>query len=468
MGRAHTDAEMLLATQIAYLNVDEYAGGGYSTVQEILDRIERRYSGMDNLAPLQRSQLETVQNIRTLMAENNLEYCGSWRIVQHCNKNTESGFYAVTIDTGYGDAIIGFRGSETWDDAQQLILDWGKADLGLLNSYQTRQQADAEEYIREFERTLSRYYDTVSTTGHSLGGNLAEHAAITAPQSFKDKLDRAVNWDGPGFSDEYIRLHTINGDIKSASGRVDHYRWSFVSSLLNPIPGSNAVCIDSKGEPENEAERNQKMFGLDQWRLWRHSPMNVNFEGGDVRVIPYEEADLYFRIFGPMSRGLENMPNAQYLPLAIPVIGPALFIVERLNHYVSLVRLTNSAIRHVVEDFLDRFSEEMKKFASTLRKRYMQSKVSGVFRTDTAVIRSSAGELDRLSGQMREVQEEIRRIAAALPYDSVSGNYYRMKLYTIAASVGSDAGKAGKCADAGRTAAVQFENAEHSVTGRFS
>ena len=64
MGRAHTDAEMLLASQIAYLNVGDYQGGGYSTVDEILDRIERRYSNMDNLAPLERSQLETVQNIR--------------------------------------------------------------------------------------------------------------------------------------------------------------------------------------------------------------------------------------------------------------------------------------------------------------------------------------------------------------------------------------------------------------------
>ena len=156
MSRTYTDAEMLLASQIAYLNAGDYQGGGYSTVEEILNRIERRYSNMDNLAPLERSQLETVQNIRTLMKENNLEYCGNWRIVQHCDKNTESGFYAVTLDTGYGDAIIGFRGSETWDDTGQLIQDWGRADVGLLNSYQTQQQADAEAYIREFERTVGR------------------------------------------------------------------------------------------------------------------------------------------------------------------------------------------------------------------------------------------------------------------------------------------------------------------------
>lgn len=468
MGRAHTDAEMLLASQIAYLNVGDYQGGGYSTVDEILDRIERRYSNMDNLAPLERSQLETVQNIRTLMKENNLEYCGNWRIVQHCDKNTESGFYAVTLDTGGGDAIIGFRGSETWDDTGQLIQDWGRADVGLLNSYQTQQQADAEAYIREFERTVGKNYDRVSTTGHSLGGNLAEHAAITAPKSFKDKLDRATNWDGPGFSDEYIRLHTRNGDIADVNDRLDHYRWSFVSSLLNPIPGSNTVCIDSKGEPENEAERNEKMFGLDKWRLWRHSPMNVQFNGGDVEVIPYEDSDLYFQIFGPLSRVIENQPAVKYLPLAIPVIGPTIFVVERLNHYISIVRLTASTIQKVVEEFMGRFSEEVKRFASTLRKKYMESKVTGAYRTDTAVLRSTADELDRLSGQMRQVQEEIRQIAANLPYDSVSGNYYRVKLYAIAGSVGSDAGKAGKCASAGRTAADQFENAERVVADRFA
>lgn len=228
------------------------------------------------------------------------------------------------------------------------------------------------------------------------------------------------------------------------------------------------MCIDSKGEPENEAERNEKMFGLDKWRLWRHSPMNVQFNGGDVEVIPYEDSDLYFQIFGPLSRVIENQPAVKYLPLAIPVIGPTIFVVERLNHYISIVRLTATTIQKVVEEFMGRFSEEVKRFASTLRKKYMESKVTGAYRTDTAVLRSTADELDRLSGQMKQVQEEIRQIAANLPYDSVSGNYYRVKLYAIAGSVGSDAGKAGKCASAGRTAADQFENAERVVADRFA
>lgn len=468
MGRTHTDAEMLLATQIAYLNVDQYAYGGYNTVEEILDRIERRYSGMDNLGALEQAQLDTVRNIRTIMQDNNLDYCGSWRIIQYCNKNTSSGFYAVTIDTGFGDAILGFRGSETWDDTRQLILDWGKADLGLLNSYQTRQQADAEEYVRDFERTYGKKYDSVSTTGHSLGGNLAEHAAITAPESFKNKLNRATSWDGPGFSNEYIAFHGANGDFQSVSDKIDHYQWSFVSSLLNPIPGTHTVCIDSEGEPADENQRNRKMFGLDEWRLWRHSPMNVHLYGGDVKEIPYEQADEYYKIFGPLSRVLENSSSAKYLPLLIPGIGVAIYFIERANHYASVFRLTLNTLRNAAEEFTGYFREEFKRFAVELKKRYRQSKVSGCYVVDTSSIRAGAGDLDGLARQMYEVEEEIRRIADTLPYDSISGNYYRLKLRSIASSVGSDARKAGKCAQAGRTAAGMFETAENRVVGKFS
>ncbi|MDO5476426.1 MAG: DUF2974 domain-containing protein [Eubacteriales bacterium] len=468
MGRAHTDAEMLLATQIAYLNVDQYTAGGYNSVGEILDMIEQRYAGQENLAPLQRSQLETVENIRTMMQDNNLDYCSDWRIIQQGNRNTETGFYAVTIDTGYGDAILGFRGSETWEDTRQGILDWGIADVGLLNSYQTQQQRDAERYVREFERLYGDQFTTVSTTGHSLGGNLAEHAAITAPRSFQDKLDRATNWDGPGFSDEYIRFHTANGDIAKASDKIDHYRWSFVSSLLNPVPGTNTICIDSKGEPSSEEERNERMFGLEKWRLFRHSPMNVLFYGGEVREIPYEDADLYFKTFGPISRAAENTPGISNLIHSIPVIGTVIYVAERANHYASVLRVSFSTIQNFAEEFTGYFAEEFKQFASELRRRYMQSKVSGTYSVDTSVVRGCAEEMDRLSSQMREIQEEVRSIAATLPYDSVSGNYYRAKLYAISAAIGSDAQKAGKCATAGRTASGWFESAENRVTGRFS
>ena len=56
-----------------------------------------------------------------------------------------------------GRAVIGFRGSESYD-IQQLILDWGLADLGLLNSHETIQKfsetamvdADIILYLKEY------------------------------------------------------------------------------------------------------------------------------------------------------------------------------------------------------------------------------------------------------------------------------------------------------------------------------
>lgn len=465
MARIHNDAEMLLATQLAYLNVDIYARRNSDpsnalTVNEIIDRVEAYYRGRENLNALERSQLGTIENIRNMMAENHLEYCGNWKILDYCNKNTETGFYAVTMDTGFGDTIIGFRGSETIEDMQQAILDWGIADFGLLNSSLTEQQRNAQDYVRHINQTYYRdgNYQTISFTGHSLGGNLAEHAVITAEDDLLDKIDRSTNWDGPGFSDEYIKLHSKNGDIQDAADKLDHFQWSLVSSLLNPIPGANTVNIDSK-----EEKTDKKMMGLEDWRLQRHHPKNVIFYNGDVKVIPPEEADLYFRVMGPASRALENTP-AMKLIKHVPFIGTAVYALNKLNKVISLVRLADTAITNFAEDF----ANALKETAVELKKRYMHSKVSGVYSITPAGVQSSCDVLDRCGSRMREISDEIRRISSSLPYDSVSGNYYRIKLLTLSAQVCSDGKKAERCASAGREAAGILKQADVNVSGKFS
>ena len=465
MAHIHTDAEMLLATQLAYLNVNIYARRNSDpsnalTVNEIVDRLEAYYRGRDNLDALERSQLGTIENIRNMMAENHLEYCGDWKILDYCDKNTTTGFYAVTIDTGFGDTIVGFRGSETIEDMQQAVLDWAVADFGLLNSSLTEQQRNAQDYVRHVNETYYRggNYQTISFTGHSLGGNLAEHAAITAEDDLLDKIDRATNWDGPGFSDEYIKQHTINGDIRDAADKIDHYQWSLVSSLLNPIPGSNTVNIESREEPTDK-----KFLGLEDWRLQRHHPKNVVFYNGDVKVIELDEADLYFRVMGPASRVLENTP-AMKLIKCVPVIGTAVYFLNKLNQLVSIARLVDTAITNFVDDFVN----DLKETAIELKKRYMHSKVSGVYAVTPSAVQSSCDAIDSCGSRMREISEEIRRISRSLPYDSFSGNYYRVKLLTLSAQVNSDGKKAIKCASAGREAAGILKQADKTVSGKFS
>lgn len=173
---------------------------------------------------------------------------GDWKIKKCYDQNDDNGFYGCLIETGDNEAIIGFRGSENITNSKNLLHDWIEADAGLLNSVQTEQQRCAEEMMRDIEKNYSQY-DNISITGHSLGGNLAMHAAITASDSMYKKLNRVLSIDGPGFSDEYLKYH--KEEIEKHSRKIDHYQCSVVGALLNSVPGTNYKSIESR-IPEGE------------------------------------------------------------------------------------------------------------------------------------------------------------------------------------------------------------------------
>ena len=135
------------------------------------------------------------------MIKNKLE--NSFDPRQKCTK----WFYACIVETSPGNAVVCFRGSEDMSDPNNLKNDWIYADMGLLNSTCTNQQAEVERFLAANKELLSKY-DNITMTGHSLGGNLAEYATIMSYKYGLDtKIKQCVSMDGPGFSDEFIRAN---------------------------------------------------------------------------------------------------------------------------------------------------------------------------------------------------------------------------------------------------------------------
>lgn len=181
--KTYSDKEIQLATIMAYMEftVDDKK---YSSMKELMNttrgrEIEetfmKRYGGAtDTITSDRRAAAQQMfEDIR-----NGVSPCSSWKVVDVRNNNSTTGMYACMIETSEGDAIVAFRGSEDLAN-NQLYLDWLKADVGLLDSTATEQQTDAEEYI-SYISGLSKQYDTYVFAGHSLGGNLAAHAGVTA------------------------------------------------------------------------------------------------------------------------------------------------------------------------------------------------------------------------------------------------------------------------------------------------
>jgi len=246
---SYTDAEMQIASLIAYLDIP----AGVS-----LGRYMDTHSGDSR-----------VQKIREIAANTRGDESAydNWRIVGVGDDQDASGMYGCMIDDGQGSAIVAFRGSES-DNMQKVITDWLGADAGLLNSAETWQQHQAEEFVKQMYERFGDEYDSFAFTGHSLGGNLAIDAALDAPDGMRDKITQIVGLDSPGFSDEYLAVHAMR--IAEMQGRIDHYQWSAVGALLYTPGRTRTVNVDDMGND---------CFG-------RHALANLNTDGGYVSDRP--------------------------------------------------------------------------------------------------------------------------------------------------------------------------------------
>ena len=172
----------------------------------------------------------------------------NWRIINVFDDRGTggSGLYACTIDDGNGNCIISYRGTEGFKDGpvesiNNIAQDWILAYSGLTNSGETTEQHAAERYTHYIFDETGDDFKWFTLVGHSLGGNLAEHSAITAPDKMKEKCS-AVSLDGPGFSEVY--LDERKDEIDKLDGKLFRRSWTVVGGLLNCPSTEEVMFID--------------------------------------------------------------------------------------------------------------------------------------------------------------------------------------------------------------------------------
>jgi hypothetical protein len=306
----YNDSQLKDATQIAYADL-QY--------------------GFDNLVKTGRQPPFSIKDIKAFSPiyadlsslDNISDDCLNWEIpAPPYDTNDKTGFYGCVINTGDGNAIVGFRGSEGMGDMDNVIKDWIGGDLDLLIKTQTAQQAEAEKFMKEIsESDYIDNYDNLALTGHSLGGNLADHAAIISGKYGLDKkISQEVSFDGPGFSDEYIALH--HEEIANMSRKMTHYKWSLVGELLNELPGVNDTTLAVK--PKSD---------IAYLLLGRHATTSLLFDkkGNAIRG----EANLFALIIGGLSEAIDNLPK-QEKELLVFIIGIVLIGDVFRNELIKL------------------------------------------------------------------------------------------------------------------------------------
>ena len=274
-----TDSEMVVASQIARMDFDPalLADGGCS-VGDIIEE-EKKHADKERKKELEKLEARLKE---TPGAENSR----NWIIRDVCDDQRGSGMYACLLETSPGEAVLAFRCSES-DTPGNVMKDWVLSDLGLLNHMLTPQQLAAEAYTEEVYRKYGSSFRTFSFSGHSLGGNLAEHAAITASAGMREKIGTCRNLDGPGFSGAYLTAHA--GEIAETAGRIRHDRWSLVGNLLNAVPGTRTETVTAVTPEMGNPLRSF---------LWRH----------DTRTLIYDKnGNFVSGVQDPLARGLSSL-----------------------------------------------------------------------------------------------------------------------------------------------------------------
>ncbi len=441
----YNDAQMLIATQIAYLDITPVPG---RTVGDFVAMMrpyleQRKDVGKDHFSSKMNAQLDTIETMLKLADQNGVSGWENWTVVDQCNREKSSGMFGCLIDTGDGNAIVGFRGSESFD-GEQVTKDWILADVGLLNNTLTKQQEDAADYIKEVYQKYGNKYDSFSMTGHSLGGNLAEHATITAPDGMRDKIDHTISFDGPGYSDEYIYAH--RSDIEKIGDNISHYKWSWVGNLLTQPNGVKSDYVKSHDANKDESDK-YDFLGLKPM-LWRHATDNVEFSNGSVQVEDDEgRISILAKILGPASRILDYGSDILMLNMFIlnPMLGPATAILKEVASLVmqgmNMVYGVVDGISKMASDFVEKF----KGFIGDIYQQYFAPHVSGDFAINTSAVNSYNAELKDVAEDMMVFSEAVLDIQRKLRYDSLSGSYLKTKLWFLCADLERDSKKIGIC-----------------------
>lgn len=107
----------------------------------------------------------------------------------------EKQFSALTLEMQNGENIIAFRGTDE-------TLSGLKESAALSFTFPIYSQIQAIKYLNEHLKNDNKKYHL---TGHSKGGNLSVYSAVECNDDLKNRIIDIYNFDGPGFSNEYIK-----------------------------------------------------------------------------------------------------------------------------------------------------------------------------------------------------------------------------------------------------------------------
>jgi len=276
-----TPGDLLRNYRRGSLSVGELAQY-YIAKPEELEQLKERFSDEE--------QFEALQRVVAEISEPDSKYY-SWKIARVQDNNVSTGFVAYTVETGPQEAVVAFRGSE---DMAKLEYrnDW-QNNASSVYARQTVQQKDAEAYMAD---ASMQQYEHISLTGHSLGGNLALYATLTAGPQLREAIVGTQTFNAPGFNQAFMQNHRI--EIEAMRGRIQEFqnKYDLVSSIMfNP---TKPIIIDTTSKTKttvNVAENHALNF--------------LEIENGQFQRSTVQEKDIGCQIVSDVTQRLQTLPS---------------------------------------------------------------------------------------------------------------------------------------------------------------
>lgn len=206
-----TEIEMMVLTRVCYYDPpDDSLNNGNRTLT-LAEYIELNEDFLK-----EETDINALESLKKKVSGDNAD---NYKIVkfENDNKGFGSGFSAIAIEgPEKGTITVAPRGTETFniieseDSRRDVHTD---AQLGL--KIEADQQIKMEQFMKDFKDA-----DSIYLTGHSLGGNLAVHGAVTFSDS--SKIKGVYTYNAPGQNAAYILFHADG--IRQIAGKTVNYQ----------------------------------------------------------------------------------------------------------------------------------------------------------------------------------------------------------------------------------------------------
>lgn len=218
------EVDSIILARFSYLIFDRIKMEEKETIKSISDKMkdfkneEFRYNGDKQLI----TNLGLSRRFRDMLVTD---------FIENNERESEKQFGAITVHTKENELYVSFIGTDA------TIYGW-KEDFNMAFMENVPCQVEGEKYL---EMIAKKYPNSkIRIGGHSKGGNVAIYSAVTASEEVKDRIIKVYNYDGPGFSKQFIESHNEKSIIKkittyfpqdSVIGRIMNHKEKYLVAL---------------------------------------------------------------------------------------------------------------------------------------------------------------------------------------------------------------------------------------------